>query len=149
MDFPKNPSRADVAAAPLARLATLNPSGVIDLVPITFAFLDDDTVVTAVDHKPKRTEQLQRLANIRMNPTVTVLVDHYDDDWSALWWVRLRGEADVIDDPDPMLLDALVAKYAQYHEHRPAGPAIAIRVSDVVAWSANPSPRATTEPQGP
>ena len=65
--------------------------GLIDLVPITFAVVDDDSIVTAVDHKPKRTTRLQRLENIRKNPSVTVLVDHYDDDWSTLWWVRARG----------------------------------------------------------
>jgi PPOX class probable F420-dependent enzyme len=73
-------------------LATHNPSGAIDLVPITFAFVGD-TIVTAVDHKPKRTTHLQRLENIRRNPHVTVLVDQYADDWNALWWVRIRGDA--------------------------------------------------------
>jgi PPOX class probable F420-dependent enzyme len=139
-DFPKNPSRADVAAAPVARLATHNPSGAIDLVPITFALVGDDTIVTAVDHKPKRTTQLQRLENIRQNPNVTVLVDHYDDDWSALWWLRARGEAAVVDAPDAALLEPLVAKYAQYDEHHPRGPAIVIHLTDVAAWSGSPVP---------
>src|SRR5205823_4279080 len=87
LDFPKNPSRAEVAAARVARLATHNARGGIDLVPCAFAFVDDDTIVTAVDHKPKRTVRLQRLENIRKNSGVTVLIDHYDDDWSTLWWV--------------------------------------------------------------
>jgi PPOX class probable F420-dependent enzyme len=137
LGFPKNPSRADAAGAPIARLATHNPTGVIDLVPITFAFVDDDTIVTAVDHKPKRTTQLQRLENIRQNPSVTVLIDHYDDDWSKLWWVRLRGDASVVDSPDPSLVDALVAKYDQYRNRRPAGPTIVISIADVSAWSAS------------
>ena len=138
MGFPKNPSRADVGAAPIARLATHNPSGAIDLVPITFALVDDDTIVTAVDDKPKRTTQLQRLENIRQNPNVTVLIDHYDDDdWSALWWLRARGDAEVIDAPDPALLDALVAKYNQYRDHRPSGPTIVIRITDVASWAAS------------
>jgi len=136
LGFPKNPSRADVAAAPIARLATYNPAGVIDLVPITFAIVDDDTIVTAVDHKPKRTTQLQRLTNIRKNPNVTVLIDHYDDDWSTLWWVRARGVASVVDEPEATLVDALVAKYDQYRAHRPSGPTIVINVTDVAAWSA-------------
>jgi len=124
-----------VAAAPLARLATHNPSGAIDLVPITFALLDD-TILTAVDHKPKRTRQLQRLENIRRNPDVTVLVDHYDDDWGALWWVRFRGRADVLDIGGAAFVEALRDKYEQYREQPPGGPYIVVRVTDLAAWSA-------------
>ena len=104
--------------------------------PCTFALLADDTIVTAVDHKPKRTTRLQRLENIRANRTVTVLADHYDDDWSALWWVRARGEADVVDDPERALIEALVSKYEQYRVDPPAGPAIVIRVTELTGWSA-------------
>jgi len=136
LGFPKNPSRAEVAAAPVGRLATLNPSGAIDVVPITFAFVDDATIVTAVDHKPKRTTRLQRLDNIRAHPEVTVLVDHYDDDWANLWWVRFRGDAAVEDTPGHGLLAPLIAKYRQYAEVRPAGAAIVIAVNDVTSWSA-------------
>ena len=135
MDFPKSPSRRDVAAAPVARLATHNPSGAIDLVPITFVVLDD-AIVTAVDHKPKRTTNLQRLENIRRNPDVTVLVDEYADDWSALWWVRLRGVATVHDVVHADALAALSDKYEQYRQRPPAGPAIVVRVHDVLAWKA-------------
>ena len=124
-----------MAAAPLARLATHNPSGAIDLVPITFALVDD-TILTAVDHKPKRTRQLQRLENIRRNPDVTVLVDHYDDDWGALWWVRFRGRADVLDIGGAAFVEALRDKYAQYREQPPGGPYIVVRVTDLAAWSA-------------
>ena len=136
MAYPKNPSPADVAAARVARLATQNRSGLIDLVPITFAFVDNDTVVTVVDHKPKRTTRLQRLDNIRTHPQVTVLVDDYADDWSRLWWVRLRGTAEVDEDPDDELLAPLVSKYQQYRDIRPAGPAIVIAVYDIAGWSA-------------
>jgi PPOX class probable F420-dependent enzyme len=134
LDYRK--SRSLLEAARVARLATHNSRGGIDLVPCTFALLGDDTIVTAVDHKPKRTSRLQRLENIRTNPSVTVLVDHYDDDWSALWWVRIRGDARVVDDPEPALIAALVAKYEQYRDQPPAGPAIVIHVSDLIGWSA-------------
>jgi PPOX class probable F420-dependent enzyme len=136
LGYPKNPSPADVASARVARLATQNPSGLIDLVPITFAFVDDDTIVTAVDHKPKRTTRLQRLDDIRSHPQVTLLIDHYEDEWSRLWWARLRGTAAVDEEPDDALLRPLVAKYPQYQDVRPAGPAIVIAVDDVVGWSA-------------
>jgi PPOX class probable F420-dependent enzyme len=136
LDSPKNPSLIDrLATARVARLATHNQRGGIDLVPCTFALVDDDTIVTAVDHKPKRTSRLQRLENIRANPSVTVLIDHYDDDWSALWWVRVRGEARVVDDPDPALIETLVTKYAQYRDRPPTGPAIEIHITEVSGWS--------------
>jgi PPOX class probable F420-dependent enzyme len=117
-------------------LATHNARGGIDLVPCTFALVDDDTIVTAVDHKPKTTLRLQRLENIRLNPSVTVLVDHYDDDWSTLWWVRARGAAAVVDHPDSALIGPLVEKYEQYRDHAPTGPAIVIKVTELTGWSA-------------
>jgi PPOX class probable F420-dependent enzyme len=124
-------------SARVARLATHNPRGGIDLVPCTFALVGDDTIVTAVDHKPKRTMQLQRLENVRTNPSVTVLVDQYDDnDWSTLWWVRARGDAHVIDDPAADVIAPLVAKYDQYRAQPPAGAAIVIRLTDVAGWAA-------------
>jgi PPOX class probable F420-dependent enzyme len=123
---------------PVARLATFNPAGVVDLVPITFAAVDDHTIVTAVDHKPKRTIRLQRLDNVRAHAQVTVLVDHYSDDWSTLWWVRIRGTAIVVDEPAADVVAPLVAKYHHYQDIRPAGPAIVITIDQVRSWSAVP-----------
>jgi PPOX class probable F420-dependent enzyme len=130
----------------VARLATRNPDGEIDLVPITFALIDPDTLVTAVDHKPKSTRRLRRLDNIERDPRVTVLVDHYDDaDWSALWWVRARGRAAVVDvdvvdrgDLFERAVDALVTRYAQYAGHRPGGPAIVLEITGWRGWTAVP-----------
>ena len=124
-----------MASAPVARLATHNPSGAIDLVPITFALVGD-VIVSAVDHKPKRTLHLQRLENIRRNPDVTVLVDHYADDWAELWWARLRGDGEVLDGGSGVLVEQLVEKYRQYRDRPPAGPMIVVRVTDLTAWSA-------------
>ena len=127
------------ALSPVARLATVAPKGQIDLVPITFALVGT-TVVTAVDHKAKRTRRLQRLANIARDPRVTVLVDHYDDDWSTLWWARLKGLAAIVTD-GPRFTDAielLVAKYPRhYGSQPPAGPVIVIDVIDVNTWRAS------------
>lgn len=127
--------RRRVEAAPAARLATVRPDGRPHLVPITFA-LDGDTVVTAVDHKPKSTTALQRLRNIEANPTVSVLVDHYADDWSQLWWVRADGDARIVHEGSDheQAVRALVAKYDQYREHAPAGPAIVIAVTGWASW---------------
>lgn len=130
-------ARSRVRQARVARLATVRPDGTPHLIPITFA-LDGDTVVTAVDGKPKRTAALQRLENIAANPAVTLLVDHYDDDWSRLWWVRLDGVAEVLrDEPErTAALEPLVAKYPQYESSPPSGPVIRVAVHRWATWSA-------------
>ena len=101
--------------------------------PICFA-VEGNTLYTAVDEKPKRTRALQRLRNIEANPQVEVLVDHWDEDWSRLWWVRLRGTARVVDGAHAREL--LAAKYAQYREHPPGGPVIAIEIEERIEWQA-------------
>jgi PPOX class probable F420-dependent enzyme len=68
----------------VARLATADTGGRPHVVPIVFA-VEGDLVWTAVDHKPKRTRALRRLENVRANPRVSLLADHYEEDWSALW----------------------------------------------------------------
>ncbi len=103
--------------------------------PICFV-IDGDTLYTAVDEKPKRTRELQRLRNIEANPRVEVLVDRYDEDWSRLWWVRLRGTARIVDDAHA--IELLVAKYPQYAARPPGGPVIAVAIDERLAWSASP-----------
>lgn len=106
------------------------------MVPITFA-LHADQIVTAVDHKPKRHSRLQRLANIESNPAVSVLIDHWDSDWSDLWRVRLDGRASVLDS-DADAVAALIAKYAQYRDQPPSGPVIRVTITRTVRWDAVP-----------
>jgi PPOX class probable F420-dependent enzyme len=135
----RDAARALAQGARVARLGTLSKTGRVDLVPITFAIVDD-VVYTAVDHKPKTTTELKRLENVRANPEVSILIDEYDDaDWSTLWWVRLRGLAHVIDDGPrhEAAVDALVAKYEQYRSVRPEGPAIEIELIRWQWWSAS------------
>lgn len=124
------------SAARVARLATVGPTGP-HLVPIVFA-VHDDAIVTAVDHKPKRSRNLRRLANIADNPAVTLLVDEYDEDWGRLWWVRADGVARVLDEVTAMqpALDLLAGRYEQYRKVRPAGPVIEVRVQQWTGWSA-------------
>jgi PPOX class probable F420-dependent enzyme len=103
-------------------------------VPICFA-LDGDTLYSAVDEKPKRTRALQRLHNIEANPNVEILIDHYDDDWSRLWWVRLRGRARVVA-RDERALELLAAKYPQYREQPPSGPFVVVSIDEQREWNA-------------
>jgi PPOX class probable F420-dependent enzyme len=124
------------ADARVARLATVDSTGAPHLVPIVFA-LAGDLIHSAVDAKPKRHRRLRRLANIAREPRVSVLVDHYDDDWTLLWWVRADGVARVAD-TSAEALAALTAKYQQYRDTPPPGPFLTIEVRRWSAWSATP-----------
>jgi PPOX class probable F420-dependent enzyme len=124
-----------VDAERVARLATVDADGRPHVVPICFA-LDGDTLYTAVDGKPKATRRLRRLENIEANPWVEVVVDHWDEDWSRLWWVRLAGPARVVD-ADARALELLQAKYEQYRADPPAGPFVVMAVESRREWRAS------------
>jgi PPOX class probable F420-dependent enzyme len=132
-------ARARFAAARVARLATADASGRPHVVPLVFA-VDGDTVLSAVDAKPKRTTALKRLANVEANPQVALLADHYDDaDWDALWWVRADGTGRVVqpDAPDAArAVELLRARYPQYRAHPPAGPVLVVDVRRWSGWQA-------------
>lgn len=136
-------ARRRFVTARVARLATADAAGVPHVVPIVFA-VEGDRVYSAVDAKPKRTRALRRLANIAVNPNVAVLVDHYADDWSTLWWARGDGLARVVgrDASDgEHAIALLTARYAQYVTDPPAGPVIVIDVWRWSGWSATPAAR--------
>jgi PPOX class probable F420-dependent enzyme len=116
----------------VARLATLDADGRPHLVPIVFV-LAGDTLYTAVDAKPKRTRVLRRIENARARPDATVLLDHYEEEWNGLWWVRLRCRARVLDEGDEAerALSLLGEKYEQYRRDPPGAPVLAL---DIVEW---------------
>ena len=120
-----------LALARIGRLATVTPAGRPHIVPVCFA-LAGGRILTAVDAKPKKTRELARLENVRATGRASLLVDHYDEDWSALWWVRVDGIAEVI--RSESAIDALVEKYEQYRDVRPAGPVIAIEPERWRSW---------------
>ena len=128
--------RQRVREARVARLATVDAEGRPHLVPICFV-LEGETLYSAVDEKPKRSKRLKRLENIRRRPEVTVLVDHYEEDWTRLWWVRLDGRASVLDDGRERehALELLRAKYEQYLAEPPTGAVIAVQVGRWRGWS--------------
>jgi PPOX class probable F420-dependent enzyme len=137
-------ARQRFARARVARLATAGLDGQPHLVPFTFA-LDrrpgaEDRIYSAVDAKPKSTTDLRRLRNIRANPRVAVLADHYEDDWGALWWVRADGRATVLDEDAAMApaLALLAGRYPQYREQLPGGPVICVQVTRWSGWAAAP-----------
>ena len=138
--------RRRVAEARVGRLATVTAEGRPHVVPCCFA-LDEGgggdeggdgphVLYSAVDAKPKSTTALRRLANVRATGAASLLVDHYDEDWSTLWWVRVDGRAAVLESGNrrERALDLLAAKYQQYRRQRPDGPVVAIEVIGWRAW---------------
>lgn len=122
----------------VARLATIRPDGRPHIVPITFA-VTDSTIVTMIDHKPKTTSRVQRLRNIEANPSVSVLVDQWAEDWERLRWVRADGTARIHSEDDVWrkAREALIAKYSQYADQPPKGAAIAISIDGVTSWASS------------
>lgn len=124
-------------AARVARLATVDDQLHPHLVPLVFA-LDGHRVFSAVDTKPKRTQQLKRLRNIASHQMVSLLVDHYEDDWTRLWWVRADGTAGIVTEESHRRrgLQLLSTKYPQYEEDPPPGPMIIVEIDRLSGWSA-------------
>ena len=128
-------ARDRLTQARVARLATLTDDLRPHVVPCCFA-LDGDTAYSAVDAKPKTTQALRRLANVEAHPWASLLVDHYEEDWRALWWVRVDGRAWVLarGAEHDGALAMLAAKYPQYMVEPPPGPVLALAIERWRAW---------------
>jgi PPOX class probable F420-dependent enzyme len=133
-------ARQRVRDARVGRLGTVTGDGRPHLVPVCFALLDE-IAYSAVDAKPKSTLQLRRLQNIEATPATCLLVDHYDEDWTQLWWVRLDGPARVVASaPEAaQATDALTIKYPQYDTVAIPGPVIALEVATWTVWPRGPT----------
>jgi len=128
-------ARRRLGDARVGYLATADTAGRPHVVPCCFV-VEGSTVYSAVDGKPKAGRTLRRVANVTANPAASLLVDHYDEDWSTLWWVRVDGAARVVTDPaeEAVALDLLRAKYEQYDRVPLPGPVLAIDVTRWRAW---------------
>jgi PPOX class probable F420-dependent enzyme len=127
------------AEARVARLATVRADGSPHVVPICFA-LEGDTLYSAVDHKPKGSPELQRLANIAAEPRVSLLADRYAEDWSTLWWVRADGAARIAEVGSPdhdRAVELLTARYVQYRGAPPLGRAVVVAIERYRGWAAS------------
>lgn len=143
-----NRCRQLLTEARVGRLATVTTDGAPHLVPCCFVFEPFDgqqthaalpgVIYSIVDGKPKSTTALRRLDNVRSNPAASLVIDHYAEDWSQLWWVRVDGTASVIEDgPEYELARRLlIHKYEQYRTNRPDGSVLRIQVTGVTGWSA-------------
>jgi PPOX class probable F420-dependent enzyme len=132
-------ARQRFARAQVARLASVGPDGRPHIVPIVFA-LAGETIYSVVDQKPKRSPELQRLANLRARPAAAVLADHYEADWRALWWVRADGTARVLEPSEAEARRAVELLAARYPQQRAAGAVLAVDVERWSGWSAAASP---------
>lgn len=128
-------ARERFAAARVARLATVSADGVPHIVPIAFALLDE-TAYSVVDDKPKRTTALRRLENVRATARAALLVDHYEEDWRNLWWVRADGTARILAPNEPEAQRAIDALIERYPQQRPIGPVLTVDVDRWTGWSA-------------
>jgi PPOX class probable F420-dependent enzyme len=119
----------------VARLGLIDDVGRPRVLPVTFALVGDQAW-SAVDDKPKRSvgTELARVRWLRRRPEATLLVDHYDDDWSQLAWVQLIGRVTIIDAGEPP--PELVAKYEPYRRRPPQGPLLRLDIERVVHWRA-------------
>jgi PPOX class probable F420-dependent enzyme len=127
-------ARSLLDEARVARLALLDEEDLPRLLPVTFAVWEG-AVWSAIDRKPKRTAEPARVRRLRRRPSAALLVDRYDDDWSRLAWVELRGPVSI--EPLGPALDALAAKYPQYVAERPQGPLLRLEPVRLVWWQAS------------
>lgn len=132
------------AGARVATLSTVDASGGPHLVAVTFV-LDGDIVYTAADGKSNRGRRLRRHDNIQAEPRVSLLVQHWDEDWTKLWWVRATGLAQVTAGSATVdhVVDLLRRKYDQYQRVEVGGPVIEVAVHTWQGWAAGPRPQAT------
>jgi PPOX class probable F420-dependent enzyme len=122
----------------IAHLATADSRGVPHVVPVCFV-VSDSTLYFTIDEKPKRHPgtALKRLRNIVENPVVAVVVDRYDEDWSLLGWVMLRGHAEILTDgTEHDAAQALLrSRYRQLNAMQIAQhPVIAVRIERTTSW---------------
>jgi PPOX class probable F420-dependent enzyme len=127
-----------LTAARFGCLATHGADGAPHLVPIVFA-VRRDTVYTPVDAKPKRSRRLERIRNLERNPEASVLIFNWNEDWSQLWWIRLRGTYRAVTEPVELesARQLLINKYPAYRDPSELDPLIAIDVTAVKSWSAS------------
>ena len=126
----------------VAYLATTDVHAQPHLVPVVFVSMEEDIFI-CIDEKPKKNRSLKRLANIKANPKISLLVDNYDDDWQELKWVRVDGTAILLENTDESravfesVISTLRDKYPQYQTmDLSRGPLIRITINAIASWQA-------------
>lgn len=126
--------RAFLLRRRIGHLATVDTFGIPSVVPVCFA-LEGDILYTALDEKPKRNRRPRRIRNIEQNPHVAFVADRYDEDWSRLGWVIIRGRGDILVSGNAFEAGCglLRHRYAQYAAMM-LSPVIAIRIDGIRSW---------------
>jgi PPOX class probable F420-dependent enzyme len=130
-------ARARFTESAVLRLATVGDGGLPHLVPCTFVVDRSGRVAIGIDNKPKSSAYLRRLANLSQNPGVSLLADHYADDWTQLWWVRADGTA-TVERSGPEHGEhwsQLRGKYSQYDDQILDGPVIVVTIESWTGWA--------------
>jgi PPOX class probable F420-dependent enzyme len=139
MRMDRNEAWSRVEAAHHGVLATRHQVRGVDLVPVVFVMSGDRQIFVPIDTvKQKTTTRLQRLDNLAYDPRCSLLVEHYDADWTRLWWVRISGTGteaapDTVADNLPRLAD----RYPQYAEPGSIGAGIIITPTTILGWQAS------------
>jgi PPOX class probable F420-dependent enzyme len=130
-------ARGRFAESQVLRLATVGGDGQPHVVPCTFVVDDSGRIAIGIDNKPKSSTDLRRLRNIAENPRVSVIVDHYADDWERLWWARADGLATIERSgaAHAQHWHQLMRKYRQYLGQRLDGPVIVVQVESWTGWA--------------
>jgi PPOX class probable F420-dependent enzyme len=118
-------------------LSTMHPERGVDAVPVVFAVVDDGLVVPVDRVKHKRSTDLRRVRNIAGDPRCVFLADHYEDDWTRLWWVRVHARAEtLVDDDAETGRRALAARFAPYRTRDAIAAVLLLRPTLVRGWAA-------------
>jgi PPOX class probable F420-dependent enzyme len=126
-----------VASGRVGRLGFADDSGLPRVLPITYAVVDG-AVWSAIDLKPKSSDEPARVRWLRARPDAALVVDHYADDWGSLAWVQLLGRVEVVAvDEGSEGLAALTSKYPQYVAEPPPGPLLRLDVARALCWRAS------------
>ncbi|MCH7713054.1 MAG: TIGR03668 family PPOX class F420-dependent oxidoreductase [Chloroflexi bacterium] len=127
-----------LAAARIGHLATADEAGAPHVIPVCFV-LEGDVIYSVLDQKPKRTalNRLRRVRNILANPQVALVVDHYEEAWDRLWYILVRGRAELLLEGGERVkaIGLLRQKYDQYQDMDiDDNPVIKIVIGGTVAW---------------
>ena len=122
----------------VGHLATADEQAIPHVVPICFV-VSDSTLYSSIDDKPKEKSRrpLKRLRNIETNPTVSVVIDRYDEDWTLLGWILLWGRAEILTagSEHDRAQELLRHRYPQYRAMQISTyPVIAVRIERTASW---------------
>ena len=139
MVSPSHHQRKLFAQVRIAHLATADSKAAPHVIPVCFAY-DGPCIYSVIDQKPKRSGamDLKRVRNILTNPRVALVLDHYEEDWSKLWYLLVTGRAELLESgtEHQKAIELLREKYPQYQRMSiENSPVIKIKMTKLIDWS--------------